>query len=174
MKFTRVRAQVFNEVAVAAEDYWKVLLDWPNIKTWMPDMADGGPVPLLRSPLKDGHEVGKLPCTRNCTFDVSGLPQGIVIPECIPETLLYVDHVARFIYYNMEGEGPFGLRNYLATTEVDELGPKLTRVTCSGRFDLPEGVPPEMVIGTIEAVYTSIVNDIPRMILRQSSIREHP
>jgi len=169
MKFTRVRAQISNEVSVAAEDYWRVLLDWPGIKKWMPDMADGGPVPLLRSPLKEGHELGKLPCTRKCIFDVSGLPPGITIPECVPETLLHVDHMARFIYYNMEGEGPFGLRNYLATTEVDELGPTLTRVTCSGRFDLPEGAPVELVKGVIEAVYTSIVNDIPKLILRQSS-----
>ncbi len=169
MKFNRVRVQLCNDVPVAAADYWEILLDWPGIKKWMPDMDKGGPVPLLRSPLKEGHEVGKLPCTRNCIFDVSGLPPGIAIPECVPETLLHVDHVARFIYYNMEGEGPFGLRNYLATTEVDEISPTLSRVTCAGRFDLPEGAPTDLVKGVIEAVYASILNDIPKLIVKQSS-----
>jgi hypothetical protein len=168
MKFTRVRANVSSEIAVAAADFWKVLLDWPGILKWMP--RQDGPVPLIRVELKAGHEVGKLPCTRNCIFDVSRLPPGVAIPECVPETLLHVDHVARFIYYNMEGEGPFGMRNYLATTEVDELGPNRSRVTCSGRFDLPEGVPAEMVKTTvIESVYTSIINDIAGMILRQQA-----
>jgi hypothetical protein len=104
--------------------------------------------------------VGRLPCTRNCIFDVAKLPPGMVIPEVVPETLLHVDHEARFLYYNMEGEGPFGLRNYLATTEVDDLGPGRCRVTCSGRFDLPEGAPADLVKGAIESVYDSIIHDI--------------
>lgn len=169
MKFIRVRSKSTNEVPVSAQDYWDVLLDWPGIKKWMPDVADGGPVPLLRSPLKAGHELGKLPCTRHCIFDLSGLPPGITIPECVPETLLHADPVARLIYYNMEGEGPFGLRNYLATTEVDELGTHRCRVTCSGRFDLPEGAPVDLVRGVIEGVYTSVVNDIPKYIVRRKA-----
>ena len=128
-----------------------------------------GPVPLIRVELKQGHEVGKLPCTRNCIFDVSRLPPGVSIPECVQETLLHVDPVARLIYYNMEGEGPFGLRNYLATTEVDELGPMRTRVTCTGRFDLPEGVPDDMVkTSVIESVYASIIRRIAAMAIRDS------
>ena len=69
----------------------------------------------------------------------------------------------------MEGEGPFGLRNYLATTEVDELGTHRCRVTCSGRFDLPEGAPVDLVRGVIKGVYTSIVNDIPKYIVRRKA-----
>jgi hypothetical protein len=69
----------------------------------------------------------------------------------------------------MEGEGPFHMRNYLATTEVDELGPKLTRVTCSGRFDLPDGVPADFVkTSVIENVYHSIINDIAALIVRNA------
>ncbi len=157
-RYNRVRAQLSDEVAVGAEDYWKLLLDWPAILDWM--RVEGRPVPLVKVELKAGHHVGTLPCTRNCIFDVSKLPPGIVIPEVVPETLLHVDPEARFIYYNMEGEGPFGLRNYLATTEVDELGPDRCRVTCSGRFDLPQGAPAELVKAAIESVYDSIVHDI--------------
>jgi hypothetical protein len=157
-RYTRVRAQVSDEVKVDAADYWTLLLDWPAILDWM--RVDGRPVPLVKVELRPGHAVGSLPCTRNCIFDVSQLPAGIVIPEVVPETLLHVDPEARLIYYNMEGEGPFGLRNYLATTEVDELGPERTRVTCSGRFDVPEGSPADLVKGAIESVYDSIVHDI--------------
>jgi len=157
-RYTRVRPQLSDEVAVDAADYWKLLLDWPAILDWM--RVEGRPVPLVKVELAPGHVVGKLPCTRNCIFDVARLPPGIVIPEMVPETLLHVDHEAMFIYYNMEGEGPFGLRNYLATTEVDDLGPGRCRVTCSGRFDLPAAAPAELVKGAIESVYDSIVHDI--------------
>jgi hypothetical protein len=165
MKFNRVRAGFSNEVVVSANDYWEVLLDWQGILKWMP--TEGSPVPLVKVELAPGHVAGKLPCTRNCFFDLSGLPPGIVIPECVPETLLHVDPVARTIYYNMEGVGPFGMRNYLATTEVDEVGPHRTRVTCSGRFDVPEGAPVDVVKSVIEGVYVSIVNDIPALIARR-------
>ena len=167
-RYTRVRVNVSDEVPVSASAYWDILLDWPGILKWM--RSEGRPVPLVRVDLKPGHIVGKLPCTRNCIFDVSGLPPGVVIPECVPETLLHVDPVARFIYYNMEGEGPFGLRNYLATTEVDELGPEHSRVTCSGRFDVPEGAPVELVKGVIESVYESIVHDIAALVMRNSQM----
>ena len=167
MKYTRVRTYVFNEVPVSADAYWKVLLDWQGILKWMP--KQDGPVPLVKVELEPGHTPDKTPCTRNCIFDVSGLPPGVAIPAVVQETLLHVDHVARFIYYNMEGEGPFAMRNYLATTEVDDLGPNRARVTCSGRFDLPEGVPVDTVKGVIEGVYQSIVNDIPKLIARQAA-----
>lgn len=156
--YQRVTARLSDEVDVAADDYWKLLLDWPAILDWM--RADGRPVPLVKVELADGHEIGQVPCTRNCWFDVTQLPPGIAIPECVPETLLHVDPVTRFIYYNMEGEGPFGMRNYLATTEVDELDAHRSRVTCSGRFDLPDDAPADLVRSVIESVYDSIVHDI--------------
>ena len=166
MKYVRVRTLVSNEVSVSAEAYWKVLLDWQGILKWMP--KQDGPVPLVKVELEPGHRPDKMPCTRNCIFDVSGLPPGVAIPAVVQETLLHVDHVTRFIYYNMEGEGPFAMRNYLATTEVDDLGPNRARITCSGRFDLPEGVLVDTVKAVIEGVYESIVNDIPKLIATQS------
>jgi Polyketide cyclase / dehydrase and lipid transport len=158
MSYARVQTFASDEVPAAAEDYWELLLDWPAILDWM--CEEGMPVPLVRVELEPGHELGKLPCTRNCFFDTSALPPGVEVPECVPETLLHVDPVARFLYYNMEGEGPFGMRNYLAMTEVDDLGEGRSRVTCRGRFDLPEGAPEPMVKGFIEGVYDSIIHDI--------------
>ena len=164
-RYNRVRASVSDEVPAAASAVWNILLDWPGILKWM--RSEGRPVPLIKVELKPGHAIGTLPCTRLCFFDVANLPAGVVIPDCVPETLLHVDPVARFLYYNMEGEGPFGMRNYLATTEVDELGPNKSRITCSGRFDVPEGAPVELVKGVIESVYDSIVHDIAALALRQ-------
>ena len=167
-RYVRVRPALSDEVAVSAEAYWNLLLDWPAILDWM--RVEGRPVPLVKVELKPGHRLGMLPCTRNCHFDVSALPPGVVVPEVVPETLLHVDPVARFLYYNMEGEGPFGMRNYLAMTEVDELGPSRCRVTCSGRFDLPEEAPAGMVKGFIESVYDSIVHDIAATVAARSAM----
>ena len=168
--YERVRAHVSGEVDVAAADYWDLLIDWPAILSWM--RVEDRPVPLVKVELEPGHEVGRLPCTRRCWFDLTQLPGGVVIPESVPETLLHVDPVTRFIYYNMEGEGPFGLRNYLATTEVDELGPNRSRVTCAGRFDVPDCAPVSVVKHVIESVYDSIVHDIAATIRRAGGSSE--
>jgi hypothetical protein len=172
MTYARVRPSASDVVDAAASDYWEILTDWPAILSWM-RIEDGQPVPLVKVELEPGHAVGELPCTRNCYFDTSALPPGVAIPECVPETLLHCDPVARLIYYNMEGEGPFGLRNYLATTEVDELGPDSTRVTCSGRFDLPEDAPADLVKGVIEGVYDSIIHDIAHQIRDRAEEKEN-
>jgi hypothetical protein len=169
--YVRVRTFRQKEIPVAARAYWEMLLDWPGIQKWMP--KENPPVHLIKVELAQGSSLGKLPCTRNCFLDRSALPPGVpaeAIPECVPETLLYVDESAGFIYYNMEGMGPFGLRNYLATTEVDDLGPNRTRVTCFGRFDVPSGAPAEMIKGYIEGVYEyGIINGISATLQRQHS-----
>ncbi len=77
-----------------------------------------------------------------------------LLPEILQETLLHVDDEARFIYYNIEGVGPFGLRNYLATTEVDELGENETRIICRSRFDAPSDAPVELLKAFIESIHS--------------------
>ena len=157
--YNRIRPYATGEVEVSADAYWELLTDWPAILDWM-RITDGLPVPLVKVELAPGHSVDRLPCTRNCYFDTSALPPGVIIPDRVPETLLHRDPIARTIYYNMEGVGPFGLRNYLAITEVDEVAPGRTQVTCSGRFDLPADAPAQLVQGVIEGVYHSIIHDI--------------
>jgi hypothetical protein len=167
VRYARVQTYASDEVPVNASEYWELLVDWPAILDWMRE--EGRPVPLVRVELEEGHEVGRLPCTRNCFFDTAALPPGVAVPECVPETLLHVDEVARFLYYNMEGEGPFGMRNYLAMTEVDELDGDRSRVTCRGRFDLPEGAPEAMVKPFIESIYDSIIHDIAATVTRNTA-----
>jgi hypothetical protein len=159
-QYTRLYPKLSDEVDVSAGDFWALLLDWPAILDWM--RVEGRPAPIVAVTLRAGHELGKVPCSRDITFDTATLPG--VIPELITETLLHADPVARVIYYNMEGTGPFGLRNYLATTEIDDLGSGRCRVTCSSRLDLPTEAPADLVKGFIESVYDSIIHDIPATI----------
>jgi Polyketide cyclase / dehydrase and lipid transport len=168
--YQRINTLRSGDLAVVAGDFWRVLLDWDKITDWMP--TNPAPVPISHVELAPGHEVGKVPCTRNIYFDVEKLPPEVpkeILPEMVPETLLHFDDEARFIYYNMESAGPlpFGMRNYLATTTVDALDAGHCRVTCSGRFDLPEGVPPEVVKGFIENVYDGIIGGIEAYLLRK-------
>jgi Polyketide cyclase / dehydrase and lipid transport len=159
--FSRVQTFKSAELDVPASAFWDVLLDWPAIMSWWP--KDNSPAPLVRVDIRKGHRLGTLPMTRDCFFDASQLPPGIdpsLLPDCVPETLLYVDETARMIYYNMEGLGPFGMRNYLAITEVDDLGNGRCRATCRGRFDLPTGAPEPLVKGFIEGVYGAILSGI--------------
>lgn len=159
--FNRVQTFRSAELDVPAEHFWRELLNWPAIMSWWP--KENAPAPLTHVDIREGHELGVLPLTRECYFDASQLPPGIdpaLLPQCVPETLLYVDHTARTLYYNMEGVGPFGLRNYLAFTDVDDLGENRCRVTCRGRFDLPEGAPDALVKGFIEGVYGAILSGI--------------
>lgn len=163
--YSRVQTFKGAELDVDADAFWDVLLDWPTIMTWWP--TENPPAPLIRVDLRAGHRNGVLPVTRECYFDSSQLPPGIdpsLLPDCVPETLLHADDVARMIYYNMEGVGPFGMRNYLAFTEVDDLGGGRSRVTCRGRFDLPEAAPAPLVQGFIEGVYGAILFGISGLI----------
>src|SRR3546814_5535916 len=72
--------------------------------SWIP--SDPAPVIMERVELAPGHRLGQVPCTRNIYFDPNKLPPEVprdILPEMVPETLLYFDEEARFIYYNMEG-----------------------------------------------------------------------
>jgi hypothetical protein len=75
----------------------------------------------------DGKE-DAIPRTRVLRFS-----SGLVMRE----TLLHQDDEAMHIYYNIEGAGAHGIRNYLATTDVDDLTDNLCQITISARFDIP-------------------------------------
>lgn len=152
-KFNRVHVTRSGEIAVPAAIYWEAVNNWSNLMEWWPSPP---PMPLLGCALKSGHRVDKLPCTRLVRIDIGKLPPGVdatLIPEAFEETLLFSDPEARVLYYTIGGQPLLGMRNYFAYTEVDELGPHLTRVTNTGRVDVPEGVPVELVAGLMADVY---------------------
>jgi hypothetical protein len=68
-----------------------------------------------------------IPRTRIMQFGAFGI---------VRETLLYQDDAAMHLYYNIEGVGPHGIRNYLATTDIDALGEHRCQITITSRFDL--------------------------------------
>src|SRR3546814_17258005 len=85
-------------------------------------------------------------------------------PPTFEETLFHVDADARRIYYNVEGVAAGGMRNYLATTIVDEVGPNRARITCQSSFDVPEDAEVEPVKAFLEAVYNlSVIRGMERV-----------
>ncbi|MDD9963137.1 MAG: SRPBCC family protein [Gammaproteobacteria bacterium] len=124
------RARIINQdiVRAPAEQVWDVLTDWHNthrLRTNEPP----GPFSVDRVEL-DGQP-DRTPRTR--VFHFKDERMGIV-----RETLLRQDDEALHYYYNIEGIGPAGVRNYLATTDVDPISDSECQVTITARFDLAD------------------------------------
>lgn len=154
-QYKRIQTHREGVIRAPAKTVWRQLLHWGGIMTWWPEHEP--PAPLRKALLSPGLTEQDLPRTRDCYFDPGLLPPGMdpdLLPEILQETLLHVDDEARFIYYNIEGVGPFGLRNYLATTEVDELGENETRIICRSRFDAPSDAPVELLKAFIESIHS--------------------
>jgi hypothetical protein len=151
-------------VDVSADDFYAMLRDWPAVMKWA--AKENPPAPLVDTTLRKGDSVGKLPCTRICHFDTS-----TGFPPTFEETLLHADSTARRIYYNVEGVvASTGMRNYMATTFVEEIGPKRARVTCSSNFDVPDEETARNVKAFMEAVYDrSVINGIAGAVKREAA-----
>ena len=153
-RYTRLDVTRQGEVPVSADQYWQALLDWGAVLEWMP--SESPPIPLAECGLVEGHAPGKLPCTRVLRVDMKRLPEGMdhnIVPELLYETVFHVDETARVLYYTLDGRMPFGMRNYVACTEVDELAFGRARVTNTGRVDIPEGTPMEPIRMLMEDTY---------------------
>ena len=123
------RVRVVNQqiIDVAASRAWEWLTDWAGTKrTGRPGTA--GELALAKISLIGDPE--KTPRTREMEFGALGL---------VRETLLHQDDELRHLFYNIEGVGPYGIRNYLATTDVDDLSESSCQITITARFDAPEG-----------------------------------
>jgi hypothetical protein len=156
------------EVPVSAEDYWAAVLDWGAVLEWMP--KDSPPVPIKRCELEVGHRPGVFPCTRILHVDMAKLPlqAQAAVPSALRETVRHADGVAKFLYYTLDSPAPFGLRNYVATTEVNDIGSNRAYVVNSGRGDLPIDVPPEPIVALFEDTYArAIIEGIGRYALQR-------
>ena len=166
-KWIRVSAFKSKETDVSAAAFWSVLRDWGALMAWAgADLFEGtAPAPVIGCDLRKGHSVDVLPCTREIRMKSDGR-----IPELFEETLLYADSEARFIYYNIEGVGQGGMRNYLATTTVDEVTENRCRVTCSSRFDVPEGGPADELKAFLEDVYErSVIQGMTKVAMQKEA-----
>lgn len=156
--FKRGSAFSSGEVNASADAIWAILRDWPAVMKWAAKGPDA-PAPLTDTTLKEGSRVDVLPCTRVCHFaHDSGFP------PTFEETLIHADPEARRIYYNVEGVAAGGMRNYMATTIVEDLGANRARITCESRFDVPEDADPDLVKDFLEKVYTmSVIQGMERV-----------
>ncbi len=123
------RARIFNQAIInaSAEEVWSVLIDWGGIEKLERKDIDPGVFKLDRVELIGDPK--RTPRTRVIHFASSMAP--------IREILLNQDDRLMHLSYCMDGEGPMGMHNYLATTDVDRISPELSQVTVTARFDIP-------------------------------------
>lgn len=105
---------------------WSVLVDWGALMDWYANDAANGLVPLLKTELEGRPD--SLPLVRVMT-----MPDGTKIREALERR----DETAFRIYYSLPNEGGMeGIRNYWATTFVEEISPMQCRVSCASFFDV--------------------------------------
>ena len=146
------RARIINQdiVRAPAEQVWDVLTDWHNthrLRTNEPP----GPFSVDRVEL-DGQP-DRTPRTR--VFHFKDERMGIV-----RETLLRQDDEALHYYYNIEGIGPAGVRNYLATTDVDPISDRECQVTITARFDLADDMEMLRAKNIINAAHLGVIKGL--------------
>lgn len=150
-EYNRLHARREIEVDVPADAFFAALIVWDGAREWK-----SAPLPLARCELFPGHRNGQVPCTRLVYPDFANLPAGTspeMVPEFMSETILQLDPETRFILYRLDGEGPMGMRNYIATTEVNDIGNGRALVICTGRADMPADVPAAAMQGLLETTY---------------------
>ena len=165
MGFVRGTATYIGEVDISADDFWAMLRDWPSVMKWAAK-GEGAPAPLADTYLKDGDDVNVLPCTRLCIIDTTGNSH----PPVFEETLIHADPEARRLYYTVLGFDPDSVRNYMATTAVDDIGPGRARVTCWSMWDAPTAEAAAQAQAFMESVYSkNIVHGIEAAVKREAA-----
>jgi hypothetical protein len=117
----RMKAHKIGRLDVPAQAAWDLLTDWAGLLRWLPK----GVANLQRVELENGST--DIPRTR-ILWNTDG--------SCVREKLLHQDDLARRIYYMVEGEAIPGVRNYLASATVGELGPTTCEMEFLSSFDV--------------------------------------
>ncbi len=147
------RARIFNQeiVKAPAEQAWDILTDWHRVERMRTDESASGSFAVSKVEL-EGEE-GKTPRTRVFYFNDERM--GIV-----RETLFHQDDETMHFYYNIEGVGPAGVRNYLATTDVDPISDSACQVTITARFDLPDDLNMNAAKSVINAAHLGVIKGL--------------
>lgn len=144
------RARIINQSFVSgpAEAAWDILTDWHNTHRLRTESSASSPLAVDRVELIG--EEDKVPRTRVFYFKAEGMP-------VVKETLLHQDDETMHLYYNIEGIGPVGIRNYLATTDVDRISDDLCQMTITARFDLPKDGDIVMAKNIINVAHNGVI-----------------
>ncbi len=156
-QYAHVIARWEGIIDAPAEDVWALLTDWGAMLTWWGNLVEGEGMSVESVHLEGGKS--DIPRTRVLTRANAA---GAGLPLLNRETLIHEDPVARRIYYNADNEVIAGIRNYIATTSVDHIGPKSSRMVFSSTFDVREGADPSSVRAIMESIYDGICNGFRR------------
>jgi hypothetical protein len=151
MAFQRVR--VFNQglVQAPAANAWEWLTDWAGTRRARNAAAAGGAGTTGTLAFKGIQLVGgenDVPRTRVIDFPQLGEVRETVRGQC-DETM--------HLYYTIDGNGPLGIRNYLATTDIDPVSDATCLVTITARFDLADGLDVVKAKGLIDNAHNHVV-----------------
>ncbi len=151
MSFRRARIINQDTVKAPAEDVWDVLTDWHNVHRLRTGESASGPLGVEKVELEGRPD--RTPRTR--VFHFKDERMGIV-----RETLFHQDDETMHYYYNIEGIGPAGVRNYLATTDVDPIADNECQVTITARFDLAGDFDMLRAKNIINAAHLGVINGL--------------
>ena len=147
------RARIINQafVKAPAENAWEILTDWHNTHRLRTPDSGSGPLSVAKTELEGQPD--QVPRTRVFHFEAEHMP-------VVRETLFLEDDEAMHLYYNIEGVGPAGLRNYLATTDIDRISDDVCQVTITARFDLPADQDMQMAKSIINAAHLGVIKGL--------------
>jgi hypothetical protein len=144
------RVRVFNQglVAAPAASAWEWLIDWAGTRRARNAAASTATGALAFSGIRLIGGEDEVPRTRVIDFPQLGEVRETVRGQC-SETM--------HLYYTIDGDGPLGIRNYLATTDIDAVGPASCLVTITARFDLAPGADIVKAKGLIDNAHNMVV-----------------
>lgn len=150
MAFQRVR--VFNQggVDASAAAAWEWLTDWAGTrrarKAAAAGAGAGGALAFSGIQLVGGEN--DVPRTRVIDFPALGE---------VRETVRFQSDETMHLVYTIDGKGPLGILNYLATTDIDPVSDSSCLVTITARFDLPAGLDVVKAKGLIDGAHNNVV-----------------
>jgi polyketide cyclase/dehydrase/lipid transport protein len=122
----RVELHKSGEIPASAGEVWALLTDWAGMMRWSLSAKRGGALGLLVGCELVG-EADQVPRTRRMI-----LSSGAVVEE----ELFYQNDATKRIYYRKTDT--FGTRGYLASSYVEELGDRRSRLHILSWFDAEE------------------------------------
>lgn len=142
MKYNRIQVSYDADIPASVSAAWDLLTDWAGLLRWWPDTA-----PFVIEDCKLVGADGQLPRTREIH-----VASGVIAYE----TLLHQDDVAKRIYYDMQQNEILNVRNYRATTTIDEIGPNACRMFFSSFSDADQTVDAVRIKESFLGIYTTI------------------